>query len=174
MQWTEVGPTDLPPGLLISSAMWRWSRCSARSLETAGIRGCPDGIAILQTARRGKRLQSECASTKREKKVRVKISFLFPILPGLAHRCVYGWFPLTAECCPSTVHFCLRHCPRGDQSSDAGFTQTVTVAAHAILQSSALKSPLAAEPAIIFCTFSLPRLCHAGGAQNSQDNDKRS
>jgi hypothetical protein len=52
--------------------------------------------------------------------------------------------------------------------------QTVTVAAHAILQTSCLKTPLTAEPAIIIRAFSFTCLGHAGGAQNKQDDDKRS
>ena len=51
--------------------------------------------------------------------------------------------------------------------------QTVTVAAHAILQTSGLKAPLAAEPAIIFRAFSFASLGHAGRTEQNCQNDKR-
>jgi hypothetical protein len=87
--------------------------------------------------------------------------------PGIvAHR-------LAAECCSPTVHFGLRDRTSSDQSSDAGMGQTVTVAAHAILQTSGLEAPLAAEPAIIFGTFSLTGLGRSGRAENDTNNDQQ-
>jgi len=52
--------------------------------------------------------------------------------------------------------------------------QTVPVAAHAILQTSGLKAPLATETAIIFRAFPFAGLGHANGAENNQDSDNRS
>jgi hypothetical protein len=78
-----------------------------------------------------------------------------------------------AERCSPTVHFGLRDRTSGDQSSDAGMSQTVTVAAHAILQTSGLEAPLAAEPAIILGTFSLTGLGRLGRKENDTNNDQQ-
>jgi hypothetical protein len=65
---------------------------------------------------------------------------------------------LAAHRGPSAVHLRLRDCSCGDQASYTSLTQTVTVATHAILQTSGLKPPLAAKASIVLGTFSLAGL----------------
>jgi hypothetical protein len=136
-----------------------------RHLLAAGVRRGPDNEAIFQPTFRADRLRSygnggEQADSKQKPIHHVPLQWLDLIDGALEH------IALTASCSSPAVHFGLRDCTGGDQSSDAGLAQTVTVAAHAILQTSCFKPPLATEPAVIFGTFSLAGHRRAGGEKN--------
>jgi hypothetical protein len=62
---------------------------------------------------------------------------------------------LAAERGSAAIDLRLRDSAGRDQSFDTALAQLVAVAAHAVLQASGLKSPLAAEPAVILGALSL-------------------
>jgi hypothetical protein len=105
-----------------------------RNLTVAGVCGTPDRIAIVKRSNWLRRQDTRGNHDHHHKRYYLRLHRFLSMRVGIARNTNVAksvW--LTAKCCPSAVHFGLGDCSCGDQSSDAGFAQTVTAAAHAIL-----------------------------------------